>query len=668
MAPFAKACCIIGLVPLAAVAYDWHWKEKIGCTAIAVDGDATVDGSGFAGMNADSGEGDWRLAYIPAKHHDKGAMRSIYPQRLAYPRFVGRGRGELFHPEKYSGWNVSVPSGHIPEVESTYGYYESLQPLMNEKGVGFGESSCGAMLMNKAPGDKNDLRDVPLGLLDTAALMQLALERCATSRCAVETMGALAEEFGFGPTPGEVASTASCGGRVCWDDSGEAYTITDKSGEVWVFHIVGGVSRITKSVWAAQRVPKGHFATIANEFIIGDLPNEPNEDFLFNLKIKEAGLAAKLWDGKGVLNWKKTFAPESLTFESPAGSTPVPLYASLRQWGLLNLVAPSLKIQFKVSSQYLPFSVPVDRKLTHRDVLNSLRYNYEGTEFDLTKGVLAGPFGNPFRIEGGPRNGQIPRGIPIQRTLYSIITQSGPEKQIAWFSMDVPSTGVFVPLFSQAGAVSRVYSMGHQGEFDRASAGWAFNFVSNMMTWNYHSASQQDVYPLIKEWQDKFDQQIANLDTSNVKELAKWQAAAQEELVARWWKLADFMIMKYNDGKINDQSMGKSEGYPQDFSDMIGFSNDVHPVWVQPAATPPTSLDYVEKFPLPKIWDGARQQWLPGKPTLSMASTSEVTGIRSQALVLAMTLMVGLAMGVAIGRHFDPKRSKSSDAYYLPLS
>jgi len=595
----AKTSCFVALClcPILALADD-HWKEGVGCTAVALDGAGSVDGSGFAGMNADSGAGDWRLSFVPAKDHAKGAQRPIYPQKLTYPRFIGHGRGAIYHPDRYPEYDVSVALAHIPEVEHTYGYWESLEPLMNDQGLGLGESSCGAMLMNKAHGDTADKRNVPTGLLDTAALMQLALERCATARCAAETMGKLSEEYGFGPTPGEVAGLASCQGRECWDDAGEAYTIADKSGEVWIFHVIGGVSGIINAVWVAQKVPKGHLAVVANEFTIGDLPDKPNNAYLFNPKIRDAAIAAKLWDGKGTLNWKRVFAPESVTFESPTGATPIPLYASLRQWGLYNLVAPSLKLSLKMSSQDLPFSVPVDKKMSHRDVHDLLRYNYQGTEFDLTQGVLAGPFGNPFRIEGnpltGPGQGQIPRGIPIQRTLYGIIVQSGPKKQVGWFAMDTPSTSVFVPFFPQTSAVSSTYQAGHQAQFDRESAGWAFNFVSNVMTWNYKGSSEQEVFPAIKKWQDTIDEQMDSLDTSNIEKLAEWQVSIQEQVVVSWWKMADFIVMKYNDGKINYPVVGTSAGYPQPFTDMIGFSNDVHPIWVQAASQPPSSISWTQ--------------------------------------------------------------------------
>ena len=49
----------------------------------------------------------------------------------------------------------------------TYGYYESVLPLMNEKGLGMGESSCAARMVN-VPMNKDESYDVPgtKGLLD----------------------------------------------------------------------------------------------------------------------------------------------------------------------------------------------------------------------------------------------------------------------------------------------------------------------------------------------------------------------------------------------------------------------------------------------------------------------------------------------------------------------
>mmetsp|Transcript_99117 Transcript_99117/g.250275 ORF Transcript_99117/g.250275 Transcript_99117/m.250275 type:complete len:678 (-) Transcript_99117:190-2223(-) len=657
---------------LVAAAGAQNAEERIGCTAIAVDGAATEDGSAFAGMNADSGDADYRLTFVPPRQHI-GGERPIFTFNLSYPRWVGFGRGEFFHPK--AGHALSEPVGHIPEVKSTFGYYEATEPLFNDQGLGFGESSCAAMLVNKFPGDEKDTRDVPIGLLDTVTLMQLALERCATARCGVELMGELAEKFGFVPTPGE-PTLGSVRGQTAWDDAGEAYTLADSKGEAWVFHVLGGVSGITKSVWVAQKVPKGHFALVANEFIIGELPSEPNEEFLFNREIFQAAKVAGLWDGVGPLHFSRTFAPEAMAFESPAGTTPIPLYAALRRWGLMNLAAPSLQLPFKSSNDEYPFSVRPDKVLSHRDVMGFLRYQYEGTEFDMTKGILAGPFGTPFRLEGGPRSGQVPRGIAITRTLYSIIAHTGPKRQLAWFAMDTPTTSVYVPLYSRSRAVSSAYATGHSSSFSRDSASWAFNFVSNFMQLNYRDMSKQDVYPAIESWQDTIDEERKTAEGSDAEAFDAWQAGVQEKVVASWWNMSDYLIMKYNDGRVNVPKVGRSPGYPQWYADMVGFGNDVHPVWVQPAPQPPASLiseidgGYVApSFQLPLLWDPRSSTWayapLPaagaGGDTTELASP--LPGPASDSVpfaAAALSTLAALLAGVLVGRGFERRALRSA--------
>jgi len=655
---------------LAAMAAAQHAEERIGCTAIAVDGAATADGSAFAGMNADSSNADYRLTFVPPRQHTE-ALRPIFTFNLTYPRWVGFGRGEFFNPKP--GQGLSEPVGHIPEVKSTFGYYEATEPLMNDQGLGFGESSCAAMLVNKFPGDAKDTRDVPTGLLDTVTMMQLPLERCSTARCGVELMGELAEKFGFVPTPGE-PSVGSVRGRTAWDDAGEAYTLADAKGEAWVFHVLGGVSGITKSVWAAQKVPRGHFALVANDFIIGELPSEPNEEFLFNTDIFRAAKAAGLWDGVGPLHFSKTFAPEAMAFESPAGATPIPLYASIRRWGLLNLAAPSLQLPFKPSNEDYPFSVKPDKVLSHRDVMGFLRYQYEGTEFDLTKGMLAGPFGTPFRLEGGPKSGQVARGIAITRTLYSIIAHTGPARQLTWFAMDTPTTSVYVPLYSRSGAVSSVYANGHSSEFSRDSASWAFNFVNNFMQLNYRDMSKQDVYPAIESWQDRIDEERKAAEGADAEALSTWQAGVQQKVIASWWNMSDYLIMKYNDGRVNVPAVGHSPGYPQWYADMVGFSNDVHPVWVQPASQPPASLAaeveggfVAPTFQLPLLWDPKTSTWtyapLPdaGKSAEDLATSALPTASPTAVpfAAAALSTLAALLAGVVVGRGFERRAVQS---------
>merc|ERR1740121_2036865 len=538
---------------------------------------------------------------------------------------------------------------------------------MNEKGLGFGESSCAGSLVNRFPDDATDTRDVPIGMLDTVTMMMLPLERCATARCAVELMGRLAEEFGFVPTPGE-PSKGNVHGRVAWDDGGEGYTIADKSGEAWVFHVAGGVNGVTKSVWAAQKIPRGHVAVIPNEFIIGDLPEEPTDDFLFNKQIFKAGIASGLWDGKGRLHFSKVFAPDPLALETPSGSTPIPLYGSLRKWGIFKLAAPSLKLPFAVNQQDLGFSVKVEKVITHRDVMGYFRTQYEGTEFDMTKGMLAGPFGNPFRLEGGPKPmGQVPRGISIPRSLYGIIVQSGPGESIGWFAHDCPTTAVYVPLFARAAAVSPMYENCRQSEFSKGCSAWAFNFVNNWMQLNYEAMSRDDVYPAIEEWQDIIDREREGAEGWDEEKLRTWQLALMERVIDGWWKLSEFLIMKYNDGKTNHPKVGVSWAYPEWFAHAVGFSDDVHPKWCQASVEPPPEVEvpgYVQpEAHLPQVWHSKPTYAWSWTPPQGLAATAAAP----QAALLLAAMVASMAFGVAAGRVYERRQFVKVEAIHAPL-
>eukprot|EP00929_Paragymnodinium_shiwhaense_P032656 TRINITY_DN18073_c0_g1_i1.p1 TRINITY_DN18073_c0_g1~~TRINITY_DN18073_c0_g1_i1.p1 ORF type:complete len:681 (+),score=157.65 TRINITY_DN18073_c0_g1_i1:189-2045(+) len=616
-------------------------------------------------MNADSSNADFRLTFVPPREHSLPADLPVFTYNLSYPRWVGYGRGEFFHPHP-ANHPLSEAVGKIPQVAKTFGYYEATEPLMNDQGLALGESSCAASLVNRFPGDEKDTRDVPTGLLDTVTLMQLALERCVTARCGAEVMGKLSEEFGFVPTPGE-PSLGRVAGRQAWDDAGEAYTLADRNGDAWVFHVVGGWSGITKSVWAAQKVPKGHIAIVANEFIIGELPEEPNDEYLFNSKIRDVARAAGLWSGRGPLHFTKVFTPDAMTFESPAGADPLPLYASVRRFGINKLAAPSGNHTFHMDNSLYPFSIAVENKITHRDVMKYFRTQYEGTEFDLTQGILAGPWGNPFRPEGGPGSGQIPRGVSIQRTLYGIIGQSGPKsKPVAWFAMDTPSTSVYVPLYSETGTVSEIYANGHHSEFTTDSAWWAFNAVSNFMQLNFAAMSKSDVFPAIEAWQDKIDEQRERLERSgSLTDLGKWQTQIQEEIIANWWKLRDSLTQKYNDGCINSPAVGRSWGYPQWYASMVGFSDDVHPVWVQAAERPAEEVlaqmpSFVEPSgKLPKRWSSAEQMWV--------ASLEEsAAGFGTQRLVILVVLVCSFVCSFFLGRSYE-RRQHNTNGNYKPL-
>jgi len=437
---------------------------------------------------------------------------------------------------------------------------------------------------------------------------------------------------------------------------------------------VGGVKGIVKSVWAAQKVPKGHVAVVANEFTMGELPEEPNEEFLFAKDIHKAAIAAGLWDGQGALDFSQAFAPNPVRYSS--GNPPIPLYSSLRRWRLLSLAAPSLNLKFEIDHRNYPFSVKAEKKISHRDVMAMMKDHYADTEFDMTQGILAGPYRTPFRVEGGPaRVGDVPRGISILRTLYSTITETGPNGSLAWYAADTPATSVYVPLDHRSGAVAPTYRVGRHEEFDRGSAWWAFSFVNNWMQLNYEGMSKEDVLPKIEAWQDRIDAERPKTKQMTEKQLSDWQLRVQEEVAASWWQLADLLVSKWNDmsrtaGNVTDRSLG----YPEWFAQMIGYSQDVHPIWVQPAAAPPSECPNFTpaSVVLPRVWDKGSKEWTEWGPLSSPACAANLAaavaaplGLLQTVLGAACLVVPSLLMGFALGR----RRGRDDEARsYLLLS
>jgi hypothetical protein len=99
--------------------------------------------------------------------------------------------------------------------------------------------------------------------------------------------------------------------------------------------------------------------------------------------------------------WSST-SGERLDFKSVYGF-PQPIerepYVSRRQWRFLSQFAPSLNLQPILTSFELPFSVRPDEKISLEQVVKLHRDHFEGTPFDTTVGIEAGPWGNPNRYD-----------------------------------------------------------------------------------------------------------------------------------------------------------------------------------------------------------------------------------------------------------------------------
>ncbi|KAF4668254.1 hypothetical protein FOL47_003109 [Perkinsus chesapeaki] len=285
-----------------------------------------------------------------------------------------------------------------------------------------------------------------------------------------------------------------------------------------------------------------------------------------------------------------------------------PSYTSIRLWAIFNYVAPG--IEFNVDPFELPFSVAATKPITRDDLMAIFRTNYEDTPFDMTQGILAGIYHNPYRIEGGDGLTQVPgefaRGISIPRTTYTMLGYPDPANPVVFYGTDQPSSSVFVPFLAktlkEASAddlegskklYSSYYQEGNRADFStsRDSAWWAFDFVSNWMNMNYQNMSQQYVQPAIAEWQP---QMLAAADSANTNETKD----AQDAVVKAWWDLSDKLVVRYNDGYYSFPESDPEKvfymGYPADYLAQIGFNKDyIYPKYVQAAGTPVHAADTI---------------------------------------------------------------------------
>jgi dipeptidase len=320
-----------------------------GCTTIIVGKNASVDGSVMTTHTGDCRVCDFRLIYVPAKDHQSSERRPVFRFKKEYPRIVSVDRAPDYAPR--AGQKPEI-AGYIPEVEHTYAYFDAVYGVMKERQLGIGESTAGA---------KTRAEPQPKGeaLFDVAALSRVAMERCTTAREAIKLMGKLTVEYGY----------------YSW---GENLTVIDPN-EAWVFEILATPDG-KSAVWVAERVPDDEVAVLPNIFTIREIKTG-SSDFMYSDNIFSVAEEQGWWKPGAPLDFLKTYSP---------GEYVHPYYALRRKWRAYDLLAPSQNFSPWVESAYTkeyPFSAKPDKKVSVKDLFRIQRDYYEGTEFDLTKGL-----------------------------------------------------------------------------------------------------------------------------------------------------------------------------------------------------------------------------------------------------------------------------------------
>lgn len=528
----------------ASVALFLAPTEAQACTSFLVGKNASADGSAFITYNQDDYGMFGRLHYLPAAQHAKGEMRKIYD-------------GDTNHYH-----------GEIAEAPYTY----AVMGYINEHQVGITETTFGG---------RSELED-PKGIIDYVSLMTIALQRSKTAREAIRVMTSLVQEYGYA-------------------SEGESFSIADPN-EVWILEMIGKGPKEKGAVWVAIRIPDDCIACHANQSRIHQ----------FNMKDKKNVMYAK--DVISFARKQGYFTGKDADFSFADAYAPADFsairFCETRVWSFYNKWVNGMEqylgyVDGKHIGQAkpMPLYFKPKQKLSLQDVMNSMRDHYEGTPFDITKDVGAGPYEAPYRPtplvwEHKGKKYFNERPISTQQTAGTYVIQlraSLPNAigGVLWYGNDDPNMVAYTPVYCCASKAPECYDPKDASDvkFSWNSAFWVENWVSNM-TYPRYSQLFPSVKAAREELESKYASQQAEIeaqaktllsqDPARAKAyLTDYSAQCAKQMMNRWKQLGEYLIVKFNDQSIKPEKDGKYEMTPDGLGKAVerpGFNKNYREV------------------------------------------------------------------------------------------
>ncbi len=497
------------------------------CTNLIVTKGASTDGSAFL-VYTNDGEWLYQLKNQPAADHKPG-------DSLEFPG------GKNGKPGKIS---------QVPHTNAVIGFQ------MNEFQLAVGETTFTGReeLWNHSK------------YLQYWHLMSLALERAKTAREAVLVITSLVEQYGYG-------------------SEGESISLVDPN-EAWILEMIGTGDGGKGAIWVAMKIPDGCISAHANMARIGEFPLNDPENCLYSKNVISFAIQ------KG---YYKTESSEPFSFNE-VYNPPSPdrlKYCESRVWSLFRRAAPSLQLSADycrgvAGAKRYPLWIKPDKKIALTDVINLIRDHYEGTPYDMTKGLDAGPFGSPYRWrplsweDSTNAKYSWERSVSSSNTAFSYIGQMRswlPDEigGICWFGVDDTYFSCYVPIYVGNTSIPEPFTKGDINKYSRDAMWWAFNFVSNFANLKY-SFMIKDIQKVQSELESRMigeQDSITNLalkmsKSKRVEMLTNYSENCGNEVHQSWLELGDMLITKYNDGYVKDENGTIREvGYPQEWKSEI---------------------------------------------------------------------------------------------------
>lgn len=482
--------------------------STLACTSLIAGKGATADGSVMITYAADSHNLYGELYCQPAATHPKGAMRQVID------------------------WDTQRHLGEIPEAEQTYATIGN----MNEHGLAIAESTWGG---------REELEGS--GLIDYGSLIYITLQRARTAREAIMVMTDLVDRYGYA-------------------SSGESFSIADPN-EAWIMELIGKGKDNPGAVWVAMRVPDDCIAGHANHSRIHKFPLKNKKECIYSPDVIDFARSKGYFNGKDEdFSFSRAYAVYD--FGALRG-------CDARVWSYYNAYADGMDRYLpwinEASGEVMPLWVKPNHKLSADDMKNMMRDHYEGTPFDMTKDVGAGPYAVPYRwrpmtfkVDGAEYTHE--RAIATQQTGFSFVAclrDDVPDylKGLLWFGTDDANTCVYLPIFCSVKRVPASLGHGDTNTLDWNSNFWVNNYVANQ-AYNRYSQMIPDIRRVQKELEDSIkvdvavvEEQVRAFDREDALEILQFLADHWSDNVTRRYKeLGDFLFVKYMDGNIKKQN------------------------------------------------------------------------------------------------------------------
>lgn len=495
------------------------WNAEA-CTNLIVGKKASVDGSVMCTYNCDGFGFSASLSLsLPGKH-------------LAGDKIPIR------------GWGGGGKLNYIKQAEYTY----NVAGLMNENQVTIVETTFDGRL---------ELENKE-GLLDYFTLMGLALQRSATAREAIQCMADLVAEYGYKST-------------------GETLTVCDKN-EAWIMEIIGKGPGRKGAVWVALRVPDDCITAHANLSRIRQFPLKDKENCMYAKDVISFAREMGFFKGKDEdFSFRDAYCP--IDFENVR-------YADTRVWSFfrhhynkdeMDKYIPYLNGEFD-KCDHLPLWIKPDQKLSVRDLMNDMRDHYEGTVFDMSADMSAGPWASPYRNQ--PINFKDSKGADMFRERPIGCQQSGmtmvcqmrnflPNEVggVTYFNLDDATMVAYVPVYCCINRIPEPFRRENNNilEFSTESAFWMNNFVSNMVYPRWSAMigdlreAQKELEDYYAEDQKEVEKRVQEMETTSerIEYLTAKTETYTDKMMKRWDKLAKLLIVKHNDQIMRPSQNGE---------------------------------------------------------------------------------------------------------------